>query len=145
RPRDGLAGAAGLGIGPRGGAEVDARCRTSDPAIVAIGECASWDGRTYGLIAPGYKMADVALAELDGDGGNEPRLGHFDMSTKLKLLGVDVASFGDAFALDAGAHTLSLVDNVAGIYKKLVVSSDKERLLGGMLVGDASLYGQLLA
>jgi nitrite reductase (NADH) large subunit len=145
RPRDELARAAGLAIGRRGGVEVDARCRTSDPDILAIGECASWDGRTYGLVAPGYKMADVAVAELTGSGDPDAGLGHFDMSTKLKLLGVDVASFGDAFGLEAGAHSLSLIDNVAGVYKQLVVSADKERLLGGILVGDASSYGQLLA
>jgi nitrite reductase (NADH) large subunit len=143
RPRDEVARACGLVLSPRGGIEIDARCRTSDPDIFAIGECAAWDGRTYGLVAPGYKMADVAAAALSGaDGG---QLGHFDMSTKLKLLGVDVASFGDAFALEAGAHTLCLVDNVAGVYKQLVVSADKERLLGGILVGDASAYGQLAA
>ncbi len=143
RPRDELARAAELTIGPRGGVMVDSRCRTSDPDILAIGECASWYGQTYGLVAPGYKMANIAVEVLTGSGDDE--LARFDMSTKLKLLGVDVASFGDAFGLEAGAHTLSIVDNVAGVYKQLVVSADKERLLGGILVGDASAYGQLLA
>ena len=143
RPRDELARAAGLALGPRGGVEVDRYCRTSDPDIFAIGECAAWDGRTYGLVAPGYKMAEVAVGALTGAGSGQ--LAHFDMSTKLKLLGVDVASFGDAFGLEAGAHTLCLVDNVAGVYKQIVVSADKERLLGGILVGDASGYGQLQA
>jgi nitrite reductase (NADH) large subunit len=143
RPRDEIGRACGLKLASRGGIEVDARCHTSDSDILAIGECASWDGRTYGLVAPGYKMADVAAADLTGAAGGQ--LGHFDMSTKLKLLGVDVASFGDAFGLEAGAHTLCLIDNVAGVYKQLVVSADKERLLGGILVGDASAYGQLVA
>jgi len=143
RPRDEAARACGLAIGPRGGVQVDERCRTSDLDVLAIGECASWDGRTYGLVAPGYQMAEVAVAELTGVAPGQ--LGHFDMSTKLKLLGVDVASFGDAFGLDAGAHTVSLIDNVAGVYKQLVVSADKQRLLGGILVGDASAYGQMLA
>jgi nitrite reductase (NADH) large subunit len=146
RPRDELARAATLEIGPRGGVVVDARCRTSDPDVLAVGECASWDGRTYGLVAPGYKMADVAVAEL-ASGGVEPaaQLGHFDMSTKLKLLGVDVASFGDAFGLEPGAHALSLIDNATGVYKQLVVSADKQRLLGGILIGDAGSYGQLFS
>ena len=143
RPRDELARAAGLGIGRRGGIQIDARCLTSDADILAIGECASWQGKTYGLVAPGYKMAEIAAAELTGV--SDGQMGHVDMSTKLKLLGVDVASFGDAFALEAGAHTLALVDNVAGVYKQLVVSADKQRLLGGILVGDASAYGQLVA
>src|SRR4029077_9892671 len=119
RPRDGVgrgggpplrraagARAAAPPPAPARGLEVDPRCRTSDPAILAIGECASWYGQTYGLVAPGYKMADVAVGTLTGAG--DAQLGHFDMSTKLKLLGVDVASFGDAFALEAGAHTLSI-------------------------------------
>jgi nitrite reductase (NADH) large subunit len=141
RPRDELGRACGLEIGPRGGFVVDDRCHTSQPDIYAIGECASYDGRSYGLVAPGYQMADAAAADLLG---GEARLPHaFDMSTKLKLMGVDVASFGDAFALEAGAHTLSIADTAAGVYKKLVVSADKQVLLGGILVGDASSYGQL--
>jgi nitrite reductase (NADH) large subunit len=143
RARDELARAAGLAVGPRGGVAIDARCRTSDPDILAVGECAAWDGRCYGLVAPGYTMAQVAADELAGVAGRQ--LGHFDMSTKLKLLGVDVASFGDAFGLEGGAHTLRLIDNVAGVYKQLVVSADRQRLLGGILVGDASQYAQLAA
>ena len=143
RPRDELARAAGLAVARRGGIEVDERCRSSDRDILAIGECAAWDGRCYGLVAPGYTMAQVAADELAGVAGR--RLGHFDMSTKLKLMGVDVASFGDAFGLEGGAHTLRLIDNVAGVYKQLVVSADRQRLLGGILVGDASQYSQLLA
>ena len=143
RPRDDLARTSGLAIGPRGGIVVDARCRASLPNTMAIGECASWDSRTYGLVAPGYRMADIAVEEITGQG--EDRLGNFDLSTKLKLMGVDVASFGDAFAFEAAAHNLSILDSVAGIYKKLVISPDRERLLGGMLVGDASSYSLLLA
>jgi nitrite reductase (NADH) large subunit len=144
RPNDALAREAGLEIAARGGVVVDEHCRTSrDPSVYAIGECASWSGRTYGLVAPGYKMAEIAAKQIV-DGESEA-LGHFDMSSKLKLLGVDVASFGDAFGLEAGAHTLSLVDSVQGVYKKLVVSADKELLLGGILVGDAAAYSQLLA
>ena len=143
RPRDELARACGLHIGARSGIVVDQHCRTSDPDVFAIGECASWDGRVYGLVAPGYRMAEIAVEQLRGGGARH--LTTFDMSTKLKLLGVDVASFGDAFGLDAAAHTLSVVDTVAGVYKRLVVSADKERLLGGILIGDASAYSQLLA
>jgi nitrite reductase (NADH) large subunit len=141
RPRDELGRAAGLAIGPRGGFVVDARCRTSDPDVYAVGECASYDGRTYGLVAPGYQMAEAAAADLLG--GAAPLPYAFDMSTKLKLMGVDVASFGDAFALEPGAHTLSVADTATGVYKKLVVSADRQLLLGGILVGDAASYGQL--
>jgi nitrite reductase (NADH) large subunit len=141
RPRDELARACGLRVGERGGVGIDERCRTSDPDIYAIGECAEYMGRCYGLVAPGYKMARTVAAALTGA---DEKLGVFDMSTKLKLLGVDVASFGDAHALKPGARVLSFTDSVAGSYQKLVVSSDQRRLLGGILVGDASRYAQLL-
>ncbi|HEY4186892.1 MAG TPA: nitrite reductase large subunit NirB [Polyangia bacterium] len=141
RPRDELARASGLTVAPRGGVVIDERCRTSDPAILAIGECASYEGRTYGLVAPGYHMAKVAYATLTG--GVDVFTG-FDMSTKLKLMGVDVASFGDAFATAAGAHVISAFDTASGIYKKLVLSGDRKHLLGGILVGEAAAYGQLV-
>ena len=142
RPRDELGRAAGLDLGERGGIEIDDRCRTSDPAIYAIGECAAYNDRVYGLVAPGYHMARVAASALAGHGG-ETFTG-YDMSTKLKLMGVDVASFGDAFAATHGAHVISVVDTLSEVYKKLVVSPDKKLLLGGVLVGDAGNYGQLV-
>jgi nitrite reductase (NADH) large subunit len=145
RPRDELGRTCGLELGERGGIEIDDRCRTSDPAIYAIGECAAYNDRIYGLVAPGYHMARVAAAALAGPGtGKDEVFTGFDMSTKLKLMGVDVASFGDAFASTPGAHVLSVVDTLAEVYKKLVVSPDKQHLLGGVLVGDAANYGQLL-
>ena len=142
RPRDELARSATLEVAARGGVVIDQRCRTSDPDILAIGECASYEGRTYGLVAPGYHMARVALAGIAG--GDEMFTG-FDMSTKLKLMGVDVASFGDAFGSAPGAHVISAYDTASAVYKKLVLSADRKHLLGGILVGDAAAYGQLLS
>lgn len=140
RPRDALARECDLEVAPRGGVLVDEQCRSADPRIFAIGECAAPGGTMYGLVAPGYAMAEVVVdALLDGPGAFTGA----DMSTKLKLLGVDVASFGDAFATTDGALELTYSDAVAGVYKKLVVSEDGTRLLGGILVGDASAYGIL--
>jgi len=140
RPRDALARAAGLGIAERGGILVDEQCRSSDEHVWAIGECAAPGGRMYGLVAPGYSMAEVVADALLGGHGTFTGA---DMSTKLKLMGVDVASFGDAFATTEGALELVYSDAVAGVYKKLVVSADGTQLLGGVLVGDASAYGVL--
>ncbi|PVG84578.1 nitrite reductase (NAD(P)H) [Nocardioides gansuensis] len=140
RPRDALARECDLPVAERGGILVDEQCRTADPHVFAIGECAAPDGRMYGLVAPGYSMAEVVVdALLEGPG----TFTGADMSTKLKLLGVDVASFGDAFATTDGALELVYSDAVAGVYKKLVVSEDGKRLLGGILVGDASAYASL--
>jgi nitrite reductase (NADH) large subunit len=145
RPRDALARECGLDVASRGGILVDEQCRSSDEHVFAIGECAAPGGTMYGLVAPGYAMAEVVVDTLlDGPGTFDGA----DMSTKLKLLGVDVASFGDAFATTDGALELVFSDAVAGIYKKLVVSepdpaNGSYRLLGGILVGDASAYGVL--
>ena len=141
RPRDQLARDAGLQLGERGGIVIDNQCRTSDPAIYAIGECALWSGRLFGLVAPGYQMAEVAAKAIRGEDG--AFLGA-DMSTKLKLMGVDVASIGDAHGTTPDALNLLYTDEVAGHYKKLVISADHKTLLGAVLVGDAADYGQLL-
>lgn len=140
RPRDELAREAGLDVDPRGGVVIDAECRTSDPAIFAIGEVASFEGQCIGLVAPGYAMAEVTATCLLGGDATFPG---YDLSTKLKLSGVDVASFGDAFATTPGALDVVYADPVAGVYKKLVLSDDAKTLLGGVLVGDASAYAAL--
>jgi nitrite reductase (NADH) large subunit len=140
RPRDQLARDCGLDIGERGGIAVDAHCRTSDESVYAIGECALVEGRLYGLVAPGYDMAAVVAEQLFG---RDATFGGADLSTKLKLLGVDVASFGDALATTEGALEIRIENAVENTYAKLVVSDDASTLLGGILVGDASRYAAL--
>jgi nitrite reductase (NADH) large subunit len=142
RPRDELARNCGLAIGERGGIVINDECQTSDANIYAIGECALHQNRIYGLVAPGYKMAEVVANRLSNCGSST--FTGADMSTKLKLLGVDVASFGDNFGKTAGAKEIAITDSIQGVYKKLVISEDGKRLLGGILVGDASAYGTLL-
>ena len=142
RPRDDLARACGLECGERGGVVIDPDCRTSDPAIFAIGECALRAGRVYGLVAPGYQMAAVVAERLRGTGTRTFESG--DLSTKLKLLGVDVASLGDAHGAAPGARSCSFADERRQTYRKIVVSEDGRRLLGGILVGDADSYGTWL-
>ncbi|HTE15145.1 MAG TPA: nitrite reductase large subunit NirB [Burkholderiales bacterium] len=142
RPRDQLAKAAGLSIGERGGIAVNDHCQTNDADIYALGECALWSGRLYGLVAPGYQMAEVTARHLTGE--QEARFPGADMSTKLKLLGVDVASIGDAHGVAPDALNYVFTDEASGIYKKLVVSGDRKRLLGAVLVGEADDYGSLL-
>ena len=140
KPRDELARASGLAVGPRGGVVVDERLRTSDPDILAIGEVALFNGLIYGLVAPGYEMAEIAAANLVGQ---DRAFKGADMSTKLKLMGVDVASFGDAFADEKGAKVIAYEDPFKGTYKKLLFNAEGTKLLGGILVGDANEYGTL--
>ncbi|KZF11323.1 nitrite reductase large subunit, partial [Rhodococcus sp. EPR-279] len=140
RPQDRLARESGLEVGERGGIMVDIGCNTSDPAVYAIGECAAVEGRCYGLVAPGYSTAEVVADRLLGGAAQFPGA---DMSTKLKLMGVDVASFGDAMAATPGALEVVFSDAPKGTYAKLVVTDDAKTLLGGILVGDASAYSLL--
>ncbi|WP_280432819.1 nitrite reductase large subunit NirB [Nocardia brasiliensis] len=140
RPRDQIARDSGLAVGPRGGIITDLGLQTSDPNIWAVGECAAVEGTCYGLVAPGYTTAEIVADRLLGGAGEFPGA---DMSTKLKLLGVDVASFGDAHGATAGALSVVLHDAAKGTYAKLVVSDDAQILLGGILVGDATAYASL--
>jgi nitrite reductase (NADH) large subunit len=150
RPRDQLARDCGLEVGERGGIVVDDHLTTSDPAVSAIGECALVGGRIYGLVAPGYTMARLLASRLGalaaGDELPADRFEPADLSTKLKLLGVDVGSLGDPHAdrHDPDARALVWDDPVTGTYEKLVVSADGSRALGAVLVGDATAYPSLL-
>ena len=141
RPQDALARQCGLEIGERGGIVINDSCQTSDANIYAIGECALWQQRIFGLVAPGYAMARAVAGQIMGQGGDFTGA---DMSTKLKLLGVDVASIGDAQMQTEGAQELVLQDTCTGSYKKLVVDQSGTQLLGAILVGDNSDYDALL-
>lgn len=140
RPRDDLARESNLEVGERGGIVVNNRLQTSDPGIFAIGECALHGGMIYGLNAPGRQMAEIVAANLCGD--DREFLGT-DLCTKLKLMGIDVASFGDYEAGADVARSLTFEDPFSGVYKKLLFSLDGTRLLGGILIGDATDYGTL--
>jgi nitrite reductase (NADH) large subunit len=143
RPVDDLATACGLAGGERGGVAVDDELRTSDPAIFAIGEVASHRGMVYGLVAPGYAMADALAANLCAAPASKRELfGGADVSTTLKLLGVDVASLGDPFAEGGGPDVL-LSDRRSDRYARLVLSAEG-RLVGGILVGDTSQFPRLV-
>jgi nitrite reductase (NADH) large subunit len=141
RPRDELARDSALAVGERGGIVIDNSCLTSDPDIYAIGECALWNGKTFGLVAPGYEMARIAARHLLGECAEFKGA---DMSTKLKLMGVDVASIGDPHGSADGSRSYQFTDERKQIYKKIVVSDCGKYLLGGVMVGDAAEYGALL-
>ncbi|MBN3124952.1 nitrite reductase large subunit NirB [Pectobacterium brasiliense] len=141
RAQDKLARQCALEIGPRGGIAINDWCQTSDPDVYAIGECAAWHGRPFGLVAPGYKMAQVAVDHLLG---HENRFQGADMSAKLKLMGVDVGGIGDAHGHTPGSRSYMWLDENKETYKRLIVSADNKTLLGAVLVGDTRDYGNLL-
>ncbi|MBL4582634.1 MAG: FAD-dependent oxidoreductase, partial [Gammaproteobacteria bacterium] len=141
RPYDNLAKDAGIETGPRGGIVIDYHCRTSDSDIYAIGECALLGNKIFGLVAPGYRMAEAAVSQL---GENKVAFTGADMSTKLKLLGVDVGSIGDVQGATEGAISFEYANEQRQTYKRIIVSDDGKQLLGAVLVGDCSDYDTLL-
>ncbi|KAK0568798.1 hypothetical protein OC861_001575 [Tilletia horrida] len=169
KPRDDLAKASGIVTAPRGGITVDERLQTSVSDVYAVGECASFKGETFGLIAPGVEMADVLAFNLTLDPMHAPRnMVSPDLSTKLKLMGVDVASFGSYFA-DKGKFTraipgqaraakkagaeavpppeikaLTYRDPFSDVYKKYLFTADGKYLVGGMMVGDVKDFVKLV-
>ncbi len=141
RPQDTLARSSDLSLGERGGILVNDQCQTSDADIYAIGECALWNNQIFGLVAPGYTMAKTAVAAIAGE---DAAFTGADMSTKLKLLGVDVGSIGDAHGKTPGSVSYRYLDEDSQVYYRIVVSEDRKKLLGAVLVGDNSKYDTLL-
>jgi nitrite reductase (NADH) large subunit len=140
RPRDELAKQAGLEVHPRGGIVVNSKMETADPNIFAIGECVVVHNMVWGLVAPCYEMAEVLVQNLQGESKEFPG---FDLSSKLKLIGTDVASFGDALVQDENVKTIVYENKARGIYKRLNLTADGKYLLGGILVGEADEYNML--
>lgn len=141
RPYDQLARDADLKVGERGGIEIDYQCKTSDENIFAIGECAVLGNFIYGLVAPGYRMAEAAVSQLSED---KVSFTGADMSTKLKLLGVDVGSVGDSKGMAEGSRAFVFSDERDDVYKRLNVSADGKKVLGATLVGDCDDYDTIL-
>ncbi len=176
KARDELARKAGIKCADRGGGIVVGEdLKTSAEDIYAIGECASWENQTFGLIAPGIEMADVLSFNLTQAKAHSYRkFKRPDLSTKLKLLGVEVASFGDFFAdRDGPKHlpiraarkkesnpdvlskltegpqpspvkALTYKDPFQNVYKKYLFTLDGKYLLGGMMIGDTKDYIKLV-
>jgi len=175
KPRDELARRVGIKCADRGGGiVVGGDLSTSIKDIYAIGECASWENQTFGLIAPGIEMADVLSFNLTQAKVHTYRqFKRPDLSTKLKLLGVEVASFGDFFCdrdgpknlpIRAGkkqpsqddlskltngpppspVKALTYKDPFQNVYKKYLFTLDGKYLLGGMMIGDTRDYVKLV-
>ena len=134
RPNVWLAENAGLHINR--GIVVDKHMRTSDPDILAIGECAEFDGATYGLLAPLYEMANVAATTLLG--GEEQQFENRVTAAQLKVTGIDLYSAGD-FTDGDNREEIVLRDPNQGVYRRLVIEDN--RLVGTVLYGDTSSMG----
>ncbi|MEQ8312160.1 MAG: nitrite reductase large subunit NirB [Sphingopyxis sp.] len=130
RPSTALARDAGLAVGR--GIQVDDHMVTSDPDVLAVGECVEHDGQVYGLVAPLWDMcrslADGLVEQPSGYRGSVT-------STKLKVSGIDVFSAGD-FSGGDGCEDIVLRDASRGVYKRVIVKDD--RIVGAVLYGDTA-------
>ena len=130
RPAAGLAQEAGLEMGRA--VKVDAQMRTSDPDILAVGECVEFDGNLFGLVAPLYDQARVLAKTLLGE---DDAFRMRELSTKLKVTGCDLFSAGD-FAEGETREDVVFRDPRRGVYKRLVIEDD--RLIGAVMYGDTA-------
>lgn len=126
RPRDELAKQCDLEIGGSGGVLVNEQLRSSDPNIFAIGECANYQGTRYGLVQPGYQMADVLALNLMG---KKAKFTNGDNSSRLKMLGVDVVTLGQFQQAGDVVNYQS-----KGQFRQVVLK--RGRLIGATAVGD---------
>lgn len=126
RPRDELARDAGITCSPAGGIVIDHFLRSSAPNVHAIGECARFQTSVYGLVAPGYHMADVLARRLAGQ--REVVFTGFDQGTRLKLVGIDVATLGE-FQADG----ITAMWRDGDDYRQVVVRDG--RLVGATVIG----------
>ncbi|WBB63349.1 FAD-dependent oxidoreductase [Streptomyces sp. WMMC500] len=144
RPRDDLAADANLPRGPRGGYLVDDDCRTPDPDIWAIGDCAAIHGSRTGTVAPGYHMATKVADHLVGNPAPLPPLSAAEPSTVLKLPGVEVASMGNPHASPEGAIELTYTHPApTPRYAKLILDPEAHTLRAAILLGHPHAYGRL--
>lgn len=141
QPNDQLGRAADLALGTRGGIAVDSRTVTSDSAIYAIGECATFQDDLFGLVAPGYAMADVTAAQLLGINKLfEPGVA----AAQLKLLDMEVAGIGRPVALPGeNLEERVVADHARGVHKKILFDPIKQRLIGAVLIGETSEFERI--
>lgn len=130
RPETRLATDAGLRVAR--GVEVNTQLQTSDPDIVAVGECVELDGQLFGLVAPLYDQAKVVANTLMGTPDVfTPK----ELSTKLKVTGCDLFSAGD-FGEAEGREDIVFRDPARGVYRRLVLEDDC--IIGAVMYGDTT-------
>ena len=131
KPNCELALRAGLAV--ERGIVVDNQLRTDDPRISAVGECVQHRGKVYGLVAPLWEQAKVLADQLTG--ANQKSAYHGSkVATKLKVMGVEVASMGVTEPTEEGDEVVQFTEPKKGMYKKLIIRNG--RLVGGILLGD---------
>jgi nitrite reductase (NADH) large subunit len=120
---------------------VDDRLQTELPGLYAVGECAEHDSRVYGTVQPVYEQC-VVLADLLTGANPEARYRGSKVYTRLKVVGIEVASMGDIEAREADDEVVQVIEEKRGVYRKLIIRND--RLAGAVLVGDSSAAASLV-
>jgi nitrite reductase (NADH) large subunit len=131
RPRIEVAAASGIEVNR--GILIDRRLATTSPNVYAIGECAEFEGVTYGLVAPCWDHARI-LADLLTGADTEVRYQGSKIYSRLKVSGVDIASMGPIHAEHDTDEVVQVIEERRGIYRKLILRGG--RIVGAVVVGD---------
>ena len=115
------------------------RC-AGETAIYAVGECAQHRGEVYGLVAPIWEQSRVLADVLTGKKPDAAYLGS-KTSTKLKVMGVELASMGVTNEIE-GDEVIEYLEKKRPRYKKLVIRDGK--LVGAILLGDLAGAASLM-
>jgi NAD(P)H-dependent nitrite reductase large subunit len=118
----------------------DLACRPGS-GVHAVGECAEHRGKVYGLVAPLWEQTARLADRLSGRNPEALYTGS-KVSTKLKVMGVELAVMGEKEPTEDDDEVVSYSEPARGIYKKLIVRND--RLAGAIILGDGSIVPSLL-
>jgi nitrite reductase (NADH) large subunit len=140
RPNAGLARQAGLSV-ERGIVVGDDLASPDDADIFSVGECAQHRGQVYGLVAPLWEQTHILAERLTGRNPNASYRGS-KVSTKLKVMGVELAVMGIKDAVHEDDEAVTYVEPLRGVYKKLIIRNG--RLAGAILLGDGAAAPNLL-
>ena len=140
RPNAEIAARAGLTV--ERAIVVDNHMRSPDDhRVYVVGECAQHRGKVYGLVAPLWDQAKVFADQVTGANTMAEYTGS-KLATKLKVMGVELASMGITEPKDDGDEVIQFSEPKRGTYKKLIVRDG--RLVGGILMGDISKAAYLM-
>lgn len=111
------------------------------PGIYALGECAQHRSQTYGLVAPLWDQAQILAERLTNDASNTLYEGS-RISTKLKVLGIDLAVMGEKDARSDQDEVVTYTEPARGVYKKLIIRDGQ--LAGAIVMGDGQSIPRLI-
>ncbi|WP_020474410.1 nitrite reductase large subunit NirB [Zavarzinella formosa] len=120
---------------------VDDQLRTNDPAIFSVGECVQHRGMIYGLVAPLWEQTKTLASILTGKNPEAAYLGS-KIATKLKVMGVELASMGRIADLRPTDEVVQFSEPSRNVYWKAIIRDSK--INAACLLGDLTPADDLM-